>query len=464
MQTLGPGAAGDETAAPLSLQRWAELALEPLGLQPAKHHIALLNALNGVARGDYDRLMVLMPPGSAKSTYASLLFPAWWLSRFPRDSIIATSHTQDLASHFGRELRRVAADHARLLGYGFERDNNAAYRFRTSLGGEYFATGLGGGITGRRADLVLIDDPIKNHSAADSASHREGVWNWYRSELSTRLKPRGRVVLIMTRWHVDDLGGRLAAAGDAWETLRLPALAEANDPLGREPGAALWPEWENLVQLERRRTMVGSRVWSALYQQMPRPDTGTLFPVARIVVQDVPPTELATVRAWDLAATAASDGHDPDWTVGLKLGRDSGGRVFVLDVVRLRGGPHEVAEAIVHTANLDGRSVQIGLPQDPGQAGKQQVAWLTGRLAGYRVVASPETGAKLLRASPVAAQVEAGNLVVVRGSWTTAFIDELRDFPHGRKDDQVDALSRAFALLTDRPPTARRINVPLMAR
>jgi predicted phage terminase large subunit-like protein len=246
--------------------------------------------------------------------------------------------------------------------------------------------------------------------------------------------------------------------------LRLPALAEANDPLGREPGAALWPEWENLVQLERRRTMVGSRVWSALYQQMPRPDTGTLFPVARIVVQDVPPTELATVRAWDLAATAASDGHDPDWTVGLKLGRDSGGRVFVLDVVRLRGGPHEVAEAIVHTANLDGRSVQIGLPQDPGQAGKQQVAWLTGRLAGYRVVASPETGAKLLRASPVAAQVEAGNLVVVRGSWTTAFIDELRDFPHGRKDDQVDALSRAFALLTDRPPTARRINVPLMAR
>jgi predicted phage terminase large subunit-like protein len=137
---------------------------------------------------------------------------------------------------------------------------------------------------------------------------------------------------------------------------------------------------------------------------------------------------------------------------------------MVLDVVRLRGGPHEVEEAIVATAHQDGRTVPIGLPQDPGQAGKHQVAWLAGRLTGHHVVASPETGAKLTRALPVAAQVEAGNLRLLRGEWNRALLDELRDFPHGRKDDQVDALSRAFSMLTDAPPPTRRLQLPIMSR
>ncbi|HEY2131579.1 MAG TPA: phage terminase large subunit [Acetobacteraceae bacterium] len=128
----------------------------------------------------------------------------------------------------------------------------------------------------------------------------------------------------------------------------------------------------------------------------------------------------------------------------MKLGRDEAGRIFVLDVLRLRGGPHEVAEAIVNTAHMDGRGVPVGLPQDPGQAGKQQVAWLTARLAGHRVVASAETGSKLVRASPVAAQVEAGILLLVRAEWNAALVEDLREFPQGRKDDQVDALSRGL--------------------
>jgi predicted phage terminase large subunit-like protein len=226
----------------------------------------------------------------------------------------------------------------------------------------------------------------------------------------------------------------------------------------------LWPQWEGREALERKRAAVGARVWAALYQQAPVPDGGVLFRAARVDVVDAAPAGLRVVRAWDLAATAAGEARDPDWTVGMKLGRDEAGRIFVLDVLRMRGGPHDVAEAIVNTAHQDGRAVPVGLPQDPGQAGKQQVAWLRAQLAGHRVVASPETGSKLVRASPVAAQVEAGNLMLVRASWNANFLEELRDFPQGRKDDQVDALSRGFAMLADAGAPARRLNVPLMAR
>jgi len=404
-----------------------------------------------------------MPPGSAKSTYVSVLFPAWWLHRRHGSAVIAACHTADLAEHFGRQVRHLVAEHAQILGYGLAANDRAAGRWSTTDGGTYFATGVRGPLTGRRADLVVIDDPIKSHAEADSAIYRDHTWNWFRSDLVTRLRPEARVVVVMTRWHPDDLGGRLLETDDGWTVLRLPALAEADDPLGRAPGEALWPEWEDRAALERKRALMGGRIWSALFQQSPRRDEGALFPIGRIDVVEAA-VEIPSVRAWDLAATADEDGRDPDWTVGLKLGRELSGRFLVLDVVRLRGGPHEVEEAIVTTAHQDGRTVPIGLPQDPGQAGKHQAAWLTARLAGHRVTISPETGAKLTRALPVAAQAEAGHLRLVRGGWKRALLDELRDFPHGRKDDQVDALSRAFSMLTEAPPPMRRLRLPIMSR
>jgi predicted phage terminase large subunit-like protein len=445
------------------LLAWAEQGLDPL--VPAAHHRKLIAELERLENGTIDRLMVLMPPGSAKSTYVSVLFPAWWLHCRPGSAVIASCHTAALAEHFGRRVRRLVTDHREALGYGIASDDRAAGRWSTTAGGSYFAAGVRGPITGRRADLAVIDDPVKSHAEADSATHRDHVWDWYRSDLLTRLRPGGRLVLVMTRWHPDDLGGRLQETDPGWTVLRLPALADAtDDPLGREVGAPLWPEWEDDAALARRRTQVGSRVWSALYQQSPRQDEGALFRLGRVDLVEAAPADLRCVRAWDLAATAAGDGRDPDWTVGLKLGRDAAGRYVVLDVVRLRGGPHEVEETIVATAHRDGREVRVGLPQDPGQAGKHQVAWLTGRLAGYRVVASAETGAKLTRALPVAAQAEAGNLALLQGGWNRALIDELRDFPNGRHDDQVDALSRAFTMLASSAPPPRRLSLPIMSR
>jgi predicted phage terminase large subunit-like protein len=406
--------------------------------------------------------MLLLPPGHGKSTYASILFPAWWLARHPNSAIIAACHTENLATYFARQVRGLIADHP-TLGISLPRSERAGAQWRTEAGGEYYATGIRGPITGRRADLVLIDDPVKSHVEADSAHARDSLWNWYRSDLATRLKPGGRIILIMTRWHEDDLGGRLLESPDLWRTLRLPAIAEADDPLGRSPGEALWPEWENEAALARKRATTGPRIWQALFQQNPAPDSDALFATARIPMLETLPALTREVRAWDLAATLPTDGRDPDWTVGLKLARHAAG-LIVTDIVRLRAGPTEIANSIIATASQDGADVTIGLPQDPGQAGKQQIAWLTRRLEGYRVRSWPETGSKLLRATPTAATIDQGLLAILRAPWSRAFLDELRDFPHGRKDDQVDALSRAHTLLQETPTQPRRLTIPHLAR
>ena len=210
---------------------------------------------------------------------------------------------------------------------------------------------------------------------------------------------------------------------------------------------------------------MGERVWAAQFQQNPRPRDSTFFKVDRIVIEEAPSlTGGHSVRAWDIAATHTADSADPDWTVGLKLQRDESGRYLVLDIVRLRGSVHEVNQAVLQTARRDGTQVQIGIPQDPGSAGKFMVQQFATLLAGYNLAFSPETGAKTTRAGPVSAQVEAGNIAAVRASWTHAFIEELRDFPNGRKDDQVDAFSRAFSMLTPTTTPARRLSLALLAR
>ncbi len=240
---------------------WAVLALAAQGQVPARHHRVMIRELEAAAAGECDRLMLLLPPGSAKSTYASLLFPAWFLARHPGAHVIGASHTAGLAAGFGRGVRGLLLEHRARLGVGVDALSRAAHRFGTTSGGTYYATGVRGPVTGRRADLVVIDDPVKGHAEADSRLQRDALWDWYRSDLLTRLRPGGRIVLVMTRWHPDDLGGRLLAGAEAWRVVRLPAIAEAGDTMGRAPGEALWPEWEDLAALERKRLAMGDRAW-----------------------------------------------------------------------------------------------------------------------------------------------------------------------------------------------------------
>lgn len=453
-----------------SLTDWTEECLRPVKQYPAAHHRLLIERLEAVERGDIRRLMVMMPPGSAKSTYASILFPPWFLAREPGRTVILASHTADLADANSGKTIRVVGEFGRAIALGTL--SEGVQYWRTTNRGEVKAVGVGGPVTGRRADLVVIDDPVKSAADADSETYRDKAWNWFQADLSTRLKPGGRIVLIMTRWHQDDLAGRLLQTQpEEWDVLRLEALnTREDDPLGRPVGAYLWgddPAYDFAAMLAEAKARYeadgAARVWQSLYQQDPRPREGGLFRVAMIgaVPAQVPGK---TIRAWDLAATADVGSRDPDWTVGVRMTRTAEGRYVVDDVIRLRGTPDEVEAVIVATAGRDGRGVVVRLPQDPGQAGKAQVLYLTRKLAGYRVHSQPVTGDKSTRAAPLASQVNVGNVAMVSAAWNRAFLDELGGFPSGTHDDQVDAAADAFAGLIAPPAPAHAITVPYLGR
>lgn len=239
----------------------------------AGHHRLIAEKLEAVERGEIDRLMIFMPPRHGKSELASKRFPAWCLGRDPKRQIIAASYNSDLANDFGRNVRNIVAEPEFgqvFPGVGLATDSAAANRMNTNHGGAYVAAGVGTAVTGRGAHIALIDDPFKDREEADSERRRELVWDWYRSTLYTRLMPGGAVVVILTRWHEDDLAGRLLEQeGGQWTVLSMPAL--------NEQGEALWPEWYPVSALERIKATVGPREWSALYQQRPQPDEGTFF-------------------------------------------------------------------------------------------------------------------------------------------------------------------------------------------
>ena len=230
-------------------------------------------------RSDKKRLMILCPPRHGKSLYVSVNLPVWYLCRHPEKRVILTSYQDQFAAQWGRRCRNLIDDNQHLLPIRVKRSSSAADRWDLDghLGGMVTA-GAGGPITGRGANLFVIDDPVKNAEEAFSAAHRDANWLWWTTTAFSRLEPGGVVILLMTRWHEDDLGGRLIAEdGDNWEIVNLPALAEENDPLGRAPGEALCPERYDENALGAMRQTMGADAWSALYQQRPQPEGGGRF-------------------------------------------------------------------------------------------------------------------------------------------------------------------------------------------
>lgn len=298
------------------------------GYKPAQHHRLLIEHLEAVERGDIERLMVCMPPGSAKSTYASVEFPAWFLGRNPKLSVIAASHTQELAERFGRRVRNIvaSAEFGRVFGVGVADDSASAGRWDTDRGGEYFAAGVGGSITGRRADLAVIDDPVKSREDADSERGREKAWEWYTNDLLTRLKPGAKQIVVMTRWHEDDLGGRiLERERKRWTLVELAMEALPGDPLGRKPGERLWPDWftDDMVAIAK----LDRRAWHALYQQQPSSEEGTYFQREWLREWKTKPGELHLYGTSDYAVT---DGGG-DYTVHRLWGVAPNGDLYRLD-------------------------------------------------------------------------------------------------------------------------------------
>jgi predicted phage terminase large subunit-like protein len=370
--------------------------------------------------------------------------------------VLLVSSEADFAAEWGRRARDILKEHGpRTFGLTVREDLAAADRWEIArYGGGMATAGVGGQITGRGAHFLIIDDPIKNWEQAQSASFRDKLWEWYNSTARPRLEPGALIVLVMARWHEDDLAGRLILqmqadpSADRFKIIRLPAIAEENDLLGRKPGDPLWPERYDTAALDKIRHSVGFRIWNALYQQSPCSSEAALFRRERFQFVDMPLLCVKTVRFWDMAATEATQDTDPDYTVGAKLGIDRFNRVTILDIRRLRGTPRQVEELIRHTALEDGAGVLVRIEQEPGSAGKAVVDHYRDILRGFDVRGVPASGNKVSRAKPMSEFVETGNLLLLRASWNAVLLDELEAFPNGLHDDQVDACSGAFSELS----------------
>jgi hypothetical protein len=352
--------------------------------------------LGRVAIGSVKRLLITMPPRHGKSEFASKYFPAWYLGTFPDRRVILTSYEADFAMTWGRKVRDLLHEFGpAVFGVSVRSDSTAANRWgiEDNTGGMDTA-GVGGPITGKGAHLLIIDDPVKNAEEAASETMRNKAWDWYVSTAYTRLEPAGAVILIQTRWHSDDLAGRILAhaaeTGERWDVVNLPAMAEEGDVLGRESGEPLWPERFDLDALERIRATLGGYYFAALYQQRPGPPDGAMFKTAWLVpFVDAAPAGCPAVRYWDKAGTAGGGAA----TAGVKMVRSSAGIYYVTDVVRGQWSAGEREQVIRHTAEQDGRNVPVWVEQEPGSGGKESAANTVLNLAGWDVHADASSGA-----------------------------------------------------------------------
>ncbi|USE78998.1 phage terminase large subunit [Cupriavidus gilardii] len=413
------------------------------------HHKVICDALMRVFNGQCRRLIVNLPPRYSKTELAVPNFVSWAQGHYPDAEFIHTSYGAKLAAKNSlatREMLEHPAYHEIFPDNRLDPSSSARDDWRTTAGGVMYATGSSGPITGFGAGkqrdgfggAIIIDDPHKPDEA-ESQPQREGVIEWFQNTLESRTNsPHTPIILIMQRLHEKDLAGWLLDGGNGehWEHVCIPAR--------NDDGTPLWPEKHTAEDLARMEA-ANPYVFAGQYMQAPAPRDGGVFKASRIEIVDALPAGLELVRGWDLAATKNAG----DWTVGGKLGRTKDGTLWIADIQRERGGPDDVERLLVNTAKADGPRVLQSVPQDPGQAGKAQAAYLGKKLAGTNFLFSAETGDKATRAAPFAAQVNVGNVKMLRAPWNDALIGEMRMFPNGAFDDQIDALSRAFNGMTD---------------
>ena len=447
---------------------WCEHALSPLGQAPATHHKVLLKELQAVADGKVDRLMVIMPPGSAKSTYSTVLFPAAWYQKHRRGQIISASYNQEKANEFSEMVMRNIRENSLTLGYGFNRERMVGWDI--TCGGTYRAVGIGGPVTGRRADLIIIDDPVKSQEEADSDTVRNSTWKWYSSDLYTRLKPGGAIILVQTRWHEDDLAGRLikgmSEGRDQWRVINLPAIAEGSDPLGRKPGEALWPDWQDEAALARIRRNVGERAWSALYQGQPRPAEGSIIKSTWWRPWTDPlPTPDITIVSLDLAYTEKQQNDPCACTVwDVTTGNDFRSKCIMRFAWAERLEFPDLIPALLETVQAYKKPhVPMRVLIEGKGPGLSAVQELRRRVPALNVHAISPVASKEARAHSVTAMFQEGIVHVVANMvegedgerkpafkpWAEMVINECAAFPLGAHDDLTDTVTQFLRHVRD---------------
>jgi predicted phage terminase large subunit-like protein len=388
-----------------------------------------------------------MPPGSAKSTYGSVLFPPW-LMQCVSTSVLAASHTTELAEKWGRRVRNLVNEHTHELGISVAPDNMAAGRWALTNGAEYYAAGVGTGIAGFRAGLGLIDDPIRSRQDADSELIRDRIWDWYINDFRTRLVPGAAQVLIQTRWHEDDLAGRALQHSD-WHVISLPAEAEPQDPLGRRVGEWLWSDgsYGYGEQLSELKKNTPARTWSALYQQRPAPEEGDYFKAEWLKPYTKAPAK-ETMRIYggsDYAVTA--DGGD--FTVHAVVGLDPEGRMYLLDLWRKQAASDEWVESF---CDLVLEWKPMGWAEEQGQIKSGVGPFLERRQRERQAFVYrepfPTRGDKSVRAQSIRGRMALEGLYVpIDAKWYADFRSELLSFPAGKHDDCIDAIGLVGQLL-----------------
>jgi predicted phage terminase large subunit-like protein len=428
-----------------------------LGFKPAQHHRLLIEHLEAVERRDIERLMVWMPPGGAKSTYTSVLFPPWFMGRNASIPILGVSNTTELAERFSRRARNLVSSplYRNVFGFGCREDTRAAGSWENEKGGEFFAAGIGSAIAGRRAGLGLIDDPIKSREDADSERIRVKQWDWYLNDFLTRLLPGAPQIVIQTRWHEDDLSGRiLERERNRWTVLKLPMEALSDDPLGRQVGERLWPEWftDEMVATAKMDT----RAWNALYQQDPAPEEGEYFKREMFQEYSVAPSDMHIYGASDYAV---SEGQG-DYTEHGIFGLDFNGDLYLLDWWRAQAASNVWIEK---QCDLIGQYQPLCWFGEAGPIRKALEPYLKARMRERntlcRIEWLPSIVDKVVRARPFQAKASMGNVFVpAHSGWLSDLMSQLLRFPAGKYDDGVDVCSLiGRGLEHARPPKIKAV-------
>ncbi len=430
------------------------------GTWEARRHLTFLSDKIAQVAVRPTFLIINLPPRHGKSELVSHWTPVWFLKRFPWKKVGLASYEMGFASEWGSAAKDSIVEHSDQLGLELTQDTKAKGRWKLKgYGGGMTVAGIGGPLTGRGFDLIIIDDPIKNDQEALSPTYRKRLWNWYKTTLRTRLEPGGSIIVVLTRWHEDDLAGKLTTpqedepddpeARDPWETVNLPAVAEKNDALGRQEGEPLWPERFDTKALANLRQVEGPFWWAALYQGRPQPEGGGIIKTAWFKYyqdEELPRTDKGVlkmprlVQIWD---TAFKENQKADRSACLTLATGTRG-FYVLDLWVGR----------VEYPDLVRRSLALADKWDPDQifiedkASGQSLIQQLRRDTKLPIKAIKAEDDKVTRAHTVTGTIEAGRVLLPgRASWLADFLAEVGAFPTGQHDDIPDVLVHGLRVL-----------------